>query len=231
MSRVALLIGAGLLTATQAHAGEARYLQDIHFVSEHTPAMKMRVNDGLRYVGHIEFVLREIARVDRHHWVAADEDGRVQRLFILQFEGILDGVEGSYRFGIPGKDQIAGSNYRYSPEPVKLGDHEFVHNTWAYDNAANVRDNPEAEAARTGSFLKDRGFELAGELIMSRFARAVGEDRRNELIIFYLEPLSRHGHTISDFPDRGPVSAAFDALSAKVVERSLASFEIIDSAD
>ena len=51
------------------------------------------------------------------------------------------------------------------------------------------------------------------------------------LIVFYLEPLSRHGYTIDEFPDGGPVSAAFDELSAGVVERSLASFEIIDSAD
>ncbi len=65
---------------------------------------------------------------------------------------------------------------------------------------------------------------------MSRFVRVVGEERRDELIIFYLEPLSAHGHRVEEFPDGGPVNEVFDALSESIRQRSLDSFRILDSA-
>ena len=54
--------------------------------------------------------------------------------------------------------------------------------------------------------------------------RAVGDDARRELILFYMEPLALHGHTLADFPDGEPPQVAYDRLSAGVKERSLAVF-------
>ena len=207
-----------LLLPTVALAQEQprRYVEGGIFLSEAKPVLVVQIENRFEYLGNDEFVLKEAASVDRHHWVDI-EDGRVQALIVFQFEGLLEGVDGQYQFDIP--EELAGSNYRFSPQLVKFGDHEFVHNTWAFDNAASAKSDPEAESARTLEFLKSKGYEMDDELIMSRHVTAVGEDTRDELIVFYMEPLSAHGRSLHDFPDGGPPSAEFDAVSDLVRER------------
>lgn len=128
-------------------------------------------------------------------------------------------------------DAAGGSNYRYSPRSVRLGSHDWVHNTWAFDNAASARENPEYESDMTIRFLAEQGIELPSEFIMSRFVRAVGKDARRELILSYLEPLAAHGRSLADFPDGGPPSEAYDRLSEEVTERSMAIFRELDEPD
>lgn len=208
-----------ILFASVAAAAD-RYVEEGVFVSESEPPLRVKVDDRFEYLGAIRFPLKGVADVERHHWVRA-ENGRVLTIVILQFEGYKEGVEGRYRFQIPPPEGQAGSNYRFSPERVRLADHAFVHNTWAYDNAASIRDNPESEPAHTVRLLTDHGLSLAGELIMSRFVTEIGEAARSELIVFYMEPLSAHGKSLADFPDDGPASADYDALSELLTERSL----------
>ncbi len=227
-SATAALLAAALLTLG-ATSNDHRYVDGEVFVSESTPAFEMRVDEGLGYVGAIDFVLWDKARAQRHHWVDANESGEIDRLLILQFESFLDSVEGNYSFGIPADDQAAGSNYRFSPQEITLGGHGYVHNTWAYDNAQNMREKTDGEAARTGRFLEERGLRLDAEVVMSRFVRAVGDDARNELIIFYIEPIAALGHHLDDFPDGGPPSETYDQMSAGLLQRSLAAFEFRSS--
>jgi hypothetical protein len=94
------------------------------------------------------FVLKETADVERYHWVRVC-DGQIEAMIVIQFEGLLDGVEGNYQFGIPDEEDIAGSNYRFSARRIRLGEHEYVHNTWAFDNRESAEDNPGAESDRT----------------------------------------------------------------------------------
>ena len=62
---------------------------------------------------------------------------------------------------------------------------------------------------------------------MARYVRAVSEDRRKEVILLYMEPLSRHGRTIVDFPDDGLPSEAFDEVSASLVNRAREAFTLL----
>ena len=61
---------------------------------------------------------------------------------------------------------------------------------------------------------------------MSRFATEVGNDHRSELIVFYIEPLSRNQASLAEFPDGGPANENFDRLSHAVTRRSLAAVEL-----
>ena len=148
-------------------------------------------------------------------------------MIIFQFERMLDGVEGSYEFSIPGGEFIAGSNYRFSPHPVRLGDQEYVHNTWAFDNRVSATKNPDAESARTLTLLAKHDLNIDDGLIMSRYVRAVGDDRRGELILFYIEPLSRSGHTIEEFPDGESRTDIYDVLATDMVARGRAVMEVV----
>ncbi len=202
-----------------------RYIEDGVFKSEAVPPLRMLVDAAFEYIGYIQFILEDMAHVDRHFFVAT-RGSVINRMIVLQFEGFLDGVDDTYRGGIP-TSQLAGSDYRFTDHFVHLGDADYVHNTWAFDHAASARDNPGAESAKTLEFLEAQGLRLADELIMSRYMRVVGADRRNELIIFYMETLRLSGHTLEEFPADGPLTEGYDVLSAAVSRRALRSFAIL----
>lgn len=218
---LALLAGITLLASPPALAGEQprRGVEEGAFVSHGTPKLGVRIDPRFRYLGQDEFTLADRAAVQRHYWVDAT-DGQVSAMVVFQFEGLLEGVEGHYRFDIP--ETLAGGNFRYSPQRIRLGDLEYVHNTWVFDHAASARSDPGAEAARAIAFLAERGYALAGELIMSRYVTEVGPERRDELIVFYMVPLERLGHRLADFPAGAEPSPAFDRVSETVTREGRA---------
>lgn len=202
-----------------------RYFEDGVFISEATPPLKMQVDEAFEYVGSIQFILKDTAVVDRHHFVAT-RGSSVKRMIVLQFEGFLDGVENIYRGGIP-TAELEGSNYRFTDQFVPLGDQDYIHNTWAFDLTANAAENPGAESEQTLEFLKEAGYRLEDGWIMSRYMRVVGLDRRNELIIFYMESLTLGGHSIDEFPDGDPASQTYNTYSSAVSRRARRSFEVM----
>ena len=117
-----------------------------------------------------------------------------------------------------------GSNYRFTPEPVQLGEHRYVHNTWAFDQRVSAHENPGHESDRLLRYLEGRGLDFDDAWIMSRFVRAVGPDSRDEVILFYLVPLSERGHTLTEFPDGQAPSASYDDLSEAISRESLEIF-------
>lgn len=208
-----------IIVASPANPAE-RGFEDGVFVSDAMPELRLRVDPRFEYIGASSFVLKEIADVERHHWVTT-KNGKVTAMIILQFEGLRDGIDGGYKFEIPNPAEIAGSNYRYAPERVELGGLEFVHNTWAWDNGRSIRENPGSEPAHTARLLAEHEYEVSDELIMARFVTEVGPEMRDELIVFYIEPLAAHGKSLADFPDGGPPSDAYDGISTLIKQRSL----------
>ncbi len=198
------------------------------FVSEADPAMRVRIAPGFEYLGQDNFLLGDTGThaVERHHW-AKTKAGKVTAMITFQFERIRPGVAGRYEFGIPSDEHIAGRNYRFSPERVRLGNYDYVHNTWAHDVRTSAEENPGKEAAHTLALLDRHGYEIDDGQIMSRYVREVGADRRKEVILFYNEALALHGHTLDEFPDQPGQSDAYDMLSAKVVENGLEAFEVV----
>ena len=195
-------------------------------LSEADPAMKVRVAADFEYLGPESFLLNETHEAERHHFVKRDGNN-VTALLVFQFERILDGVPGKYEFNIPPDEHVAGSNYRFAPKPVTLGSYEYVHNTWAFNARESALENPGKESDRTLRLLESHGYKLDDGLRMARFVRAVGDDQRKEVIIFYMEPLQRNGHDISEFPDGGPALESFDKLSSLIVARARAAFEVL----
>lgn len=200
------------------------------FTSSATPSFQLAIPTGFEYLGNLEFPLEDTNRVDLHLFVERS-GATVSRMILLQFEGFVEGAGGSYHFVIPKGDAVAGSNYRFHPERVRLGLHDYVHNTWAYDQGENAARGPGREADRRRRFLDESGLELDSELIMARFVREVGPERRNELILFYVVPLADRGHRLAEFPDEPEISPSYDALSDAVSAEALAIFRSIEDDD
>ena len=99
----------------------ARSVENNVLYSEDLPAIRVRVDSAFRYVGKFDFVLKEIAYGERYVF-ADDKDGRIERLFIFQFEGFLPNNDHTYNYNFDQAELIEGFKFRQ--------------NTWAYGNRA-----------------------------------------------------------------------------------------------
>lgn len=132
----------------------------------------------------------------------------------------------TYRYGIPTGDAATGPSHRFTPEPVRIGEHVYIHNTWFF-SAAGVP--PERLVGHTAQLLEDfQGYTMPEEVRMSRFVRVVDRAALHELIVFYLEPLAPTGLRALDFVEGGAGAAVFDSLSAETTARSRAAFRVVD---
>ena len=190
----------------------ARAVEGQTVVSTSDPVARITIDKELAYLGAFRFELKGIACVERQLF-AVVENGRIRKLFIIQFEGILDSSSEIYRW--PMRD------------PIRLGDGDYRHNVFAFDTSVSIRDEPEAETARTDAFLQAKGLHLDSELVMSRFARVVGPDKKHELIFFYMEPLAGWHERVSDFDDGSPQTPKQRELAQQLTERSLHAFRVI----
>lgn len=192
-----------------------RIVQDNVLTSSALPQTRIQVDQAFSYVGNFEFTIRDIAYGERHVFVDA-QGSKVKRLFIFQFEGFLPNNEHFYRYTFTNAEVIAGFRFRQ--------------NTWAYSNASSAKENPAGEGPLTAEFLREKGYELEDELMMSRFLMVPDEAKRNEMILFYLENASSTGYTIASFYDeKDEPTAHWKSLSVGLTERSRRAFEVLGS--
>src|SRR5262245_35855083 len=86
-------------------------------ISEALPALEIKLNPAFELEGILRFVLKEIALVERV--IFADRQAsETARLFIVQFEGALEGVDLTYKFRIT--------------NPIRLGGHDYHHGIYMY---------------------------------------------------------------------------------------------------
>jgi hypothetical protein len=93
-------------------------------ISDALPALEIKVDPAFEFVGILSFVLKEIALVERVIFVDK-QSAETTRLFIVQFEGVLDEVAFTSNYRISNPNRLGQYNYHHllsgNPEP-----------TWAY---------------------------------------------------------------------------------------------------
>jgi len=191
---------------------QTRKVKGQTLISRDLPRIAVHVDKEFRYVGKFDFILKEIAKGERFVFVDADRNKKILRLFIAQFEGFLPGKPNTYNYSFDRAEIMAGQKFRQ--------------NTYAYSNVEAERENPTAEAALTAKFLRGRGFEVEDELMMSRFLTVPDAERRNELILFYLENVSKTGKTILDFYSGDSETDIWKEVSIGLTARSRNSFKL-----
>jgi hypothetical protein len=185
-------IGLGFFFALTFCAAEPANCQDQAsrvesntFISSDNPDIRVSVDRKFKYIGSLPFAIEKVARGNRYIFVQTNPEKHIQRMYIIQQEGIL-----------PSSDEI----YRYEiTTPAKLGNSDYQHSVIMYDNVARIREEPGTEADLTQRFLTLHGYVLEPELVMSRFARPADLERKHEIIFFCYENLSSYGHKLKDF--------------------------------
>ena len=180
--------------------------------STEKPAVRIEFDKAFKYVGGHEFILYDVANAEQHFYVDADKDGRIKRMYWVQFEGYLPINSHTY-------------NYRVT-KTANIGGLEFVADAYARNIKANPG-RPDSDGARARAFLESKGFRLASDDVMSqRLVHLIGEPKRDELMIIYMEDLSGRGLTAADLAPNGKAAAQWEELSKGLLERAVSGLKI-----
>ena len=197
---------------TTKEAKPTRSVKGQTLTSTEMPAVRLKFDKAFKYVGGHDFILYDVARAEQHFFVDADKEGRVKRMYWVQFEGYLPSNSHTYKYK--------------ANKTVNIGGLNFI----ADANARNIKANPgrpDSDGSRARGFLESKGYRLASDDVMlQRLVYLVDAEKRNELMIISLEDLSPLGLTAADFAEGGSAAARWNEISAGLLERATKSLTI-----
>ena len=181
-------------------------------VSDSLPKLKLKFRKDFKYVGGQTFILYDVARAEQHFYVDADSQGRISRLYWVQFEGYLP--ENNHKY-----------DYSKSQKKVNIDGLDFYADTWARKNdPTKMRAN--SDGSRAQEFLKAKGFTFkSDEFIMQRLVNMVDASNRNELMVIYLEVLP-DGSTAADLNPNGKDAAKWPEIADGLLARAKQNMKI-----
>ncbi len=205
---------------------EQRYVEGTRIISKEYPNIEIEVNDEFTYVGKFDFEIiassdeypedirgKALAAGERLVFAVTDEHQNVEKLFIAQFEGFLDNNDFTY-------------NYNFD-NAAFIGNNKYRQNTWFYNSKKLAQESPRNEGALTRAFLEKKGYVLEDEFMMSRYVGLASEDRKKEVIFFYLEMLkSVTGYSLNEYQNTLSKEKTTE-IERALVERSKQSFSIV----
>ncbi len=189
-----------------------RAVKNNTIISPALPNIRIRVNKAFTYAGKVDFKIRDVAQGERYIFIET-QDKRITRLFIAQFEGFLPSNVLTYNYSFQNGIDLAG--------------HRFKQNTFAFSNEEARSENPSGEAALTAAFLREKGFVLDDELMTSRLVNVPDQERRHELILFYVENVSSTGRRLQEFYNGDEETNVWKNVSKALTARAFKNFEII----
>ena len=198
--------------ATQDAGPPTRRVEGQTLVSTEKPRVRIEFGKEFKYVGGQAFILYNVARAEQHFFVDADEDGRIRRFYWVQFEGYLPTNSHAY-------------DYK-ATKSVNVGGLDFVADAYARNLKLNPS-RPDSDGRRAHDFLNAKGYRLEGvDVAMQRLVHLIGEPKRDELMIIYLEDLGPRKLTAADFAPGGREAARWDEFSQALLERAVAGLKI-----
>jgi hypothetical protein len=181
--------------------------------SSEKPAVRLEFDKGFRYVGGQNFILYNVARAEQHFFVDADKDGRIKRMYWVQFEGYLPTNTNAYRYRVN--------------KTVNIGGLEFI----ADAAARNIKSNqgrPDSDGARARTFLESKGYRMASDdVLWQRLVHLIGDAKRDELMIIYMEDLSGMGLTAADLASDGKAAGQWDGMAGGLLDRATKGLKIL----
>ena len=158
----------------QSASEQTRLVKGQVLTSTSLPSIRIKFDDSFKYAGTQKFILYERAQVEQYFFVDADSQGRIKRMYWVQFEGYLPGVDAKYNYAVT--------------ETVSLDGQTSIVNAESVPNiSAVLKQDSQSDAAHTASFLESKGYRLNESIRFERFVRLVDEAKRNELILIYIE--------------------------------------------
>ncbi len=197
-------------------------------ISQHLPNIEIEIDETMPYRGRFDFTIKAmsdeypaeirgqvIAAGERFVFAEANAAGEIDKMLIVQLEGFLPNNNFIYR-------------YDFS-QAAFIGKNKYRHNIWFHNNKQSAQNNPSGESAKTRAFIAKKGLTVEDEYMLSRYVGLASADRKNEIIIFYIEMLNKTtGYSLHAFENtldtttQNPIQKAF-------IERGRQQFQILNS--
>ena len=207
MRTVIALLVIGLTACSTTTPDAVRTVNRNVLTSRALPPVEISLAPEFKYVGKFPFTIEGIAAGERYVFVDADGP-RIRRTFIAQFEGFLPSSTEIYRYDFSKAMEWGGLRWR---------DMTFI-----FNDAETARENPHNEAALTSAFLREHGFQIPEDWMVSRFVTLGDESRKHELILFYAEDLrATTGKTMVEMVKGEEPTPLWQQVRAELRARSL----------
>jgi hypothetical protein len=185
----------------------SRQVKGHEIISNQQPAVRLKFDKTFEYAGGQSFILYEVANAEQHFFVDVDKEGRIKRLYWIQFEGYLPSNTHTYRYK--------------ANKTVDIGGLTFIADAFARNIKVNTG-RPDSDGSRAQTFLQSKGYRMASdEMLMQRLVHLTDESKRNELMIIYMEDLSGMGLTAADLARDGKSAARWDEISKGLLDRAV----------
>lgn len=180
--RIVLALVASLVACGDT-ARAQRSVDGNRLVSTARPGVRLELDEELEYLGSQEIDLYDVAHAEQYFF--ADLDGkRVQRLYWIQFEHVLDESDHTY-------------DYSDLPDVVTLGGHSFRTDRRVW-NLDEMSIDPESDFGRALEFIRKRGYTVGPDFMRQRMVWVFDEAKRQELLLIYAEDLTYHDLTAAE---------------------------------
>ncbi|HKR60226.1 MAG TPA: hypothetical protein VJS64_10875 [Pyrinomonadaceae bacterium] len=181
-------------------------------ISTRFPSVLIEFAKPFQYAGAHSFILYNVADAEQYFFVDAEKDGRIKRMYWVQFEGYLPSNTHSYDYQVT--------------KTVNIGGFDFI----ADASARNIKANPgrpDSDGSRAREFLTTKGYRLGSDEVLSqRLVYLVDEAKRNELMIIYIEDLSAMNLTAADLAPDGKAADQWEKISAGLLERATKNMKV-----
>ncbi len=171
-----LLLSSPLLGQSMAktESNQVRRVKRQVLTSTSLPSIRIKFDKAFNYVGSQSFVLYARAQVEQHFFVNADNQRRIKRMYMVQFEGYLPNINAIYDYPVTKTVNLGGQTYIVNTEGIP-------------DVPAALKQNPQSDVTRAASFLESKGYRISESIMFQRFVRLVDDAKRTEFILLYVE--------------------------------------------
>ena len=170
-----LLFGFGLAqSSVKTGTSQTRHVKGQVLTSIYLPSIRVRFDKGFKYLGSQKFILYDRAQVEQYFFVDADNQQRIRRMYMVQFEGYLPNINATYDYPVTKTISLSGQTYIVDVESIS-------------DVSAALKQNPQSDVAHAASFLTSKGYRVSESIMFQRFVRLVDDAKRNEFILLYVE--------------------------------------------
>jgi hypothetical protein len=199
-----------LLTSAACATSPGTPIRSVEQVVRSTaqPRITVTVAPELSYIGHIRDSAMSGRAVYDQYIFSEVSGGQLGRTFIVHFESAVPGTD--FTFDYP----------RHTM--VRIGQHEYLQQSWPIEDWRLFQSDPMTK------LLRKHAVTAPSRWLVNRYVRAVGKDKRAEIILFYLEPAGELPAAVPDLGLGGPRRDLWEPIAAALATRARSVFALKD---
>jgi hypothetical protein len=178
--------------------------------SEKNPKIRIAFDKKLEYAGGKAFILFENSQVEQHYFVLRDKEKNIRRVYTVQFENYLPGIEESYSYKIKDKLMLDGTEYMV----------DFIAGGTAKPRVGSDQEH-------RWNYLLAKGYKLPAEVVGRRFVRLLDEAKRSEILIIYQEDVKSFDSNLTELYEPAN-KAKLDKVYSEISKNSVEGFKILN---